>query len=86
MLQSKPGSKPEASAITCRPIPNAVKDFPFYPDEARIRRKAVAIMLDVHEMTLRRWEKAGILPPCRQVTPHYAAYTVGELRQALKAL
>lgn len=67
-------------------IPDALQHFDDLPASAHIPARALASLLDVSEVTVWRWAKAGKLPKPRKLGANTTRFNVGEVRVALANL
>jgi predicted DNA-binding transcriptional regulator AlpA len=66
-------------------IPNALRNFDFYPDAANVRQPVVEALYACSAATVWRGVKAGRIPKPRKLSPRVTCWNVGELRVALEA-
>lgn len=66
---------------------NTIPDnFDALPASAQLAARKLAILLDVSEVTVWRWVKAGKLPRPRKIGANTTRFNVGELREAFAKL
>ncbi len=78
--ESKAGARPPPGAIRDA---EALRNFHLLPDCANVRLPVVTGLMQVHAATIYRWEKLGLFPVRRKISPKSSAWNVGELRAAL---
>jgi predicted DNA-binding transcriptional regulator AlpA len=61
-------------------------NFDALPDSAQLPARKLAILLDVSEVTVWRWSKAGKLPKPRKLGANTTRFNVGQVREALAKL
>lgn len=66
-------------------LQDALRHFNELPPEAYVRPNVVAALFGCSKVTVLRWAAAGKLPPLHQLGPGVSAFTVGPIRQALRA-
>jgi len=68
----------------------AMKDIPKHfddlPASAQVPARTLAVLLDVSEVTIWRWVKAGKLPSPRKLGGNTTRFNVGESREAISKL
>jgi predicted DNA-binding transcriptional regulator AlpA len=62
-----------------------VADFDRLPDLMYLRIRVVAVLFAVSVPTIWKWAAAGRIPKPRNVGPNSVAWTVGDVRRALRA-
>lgn len=62
------------------------KHFDDLPASAQVPARTLASLLDVSEVTVWRWAKAGKLPRPRKLGGNTTRFNVGEVREALAKL
>lgn len=62
------------------------ENFDTLPASAQLPARKLAILLDVSEVTIWRWAKAGKLPRPRKIGANTTRFNVGEVREALAKL
>lgn len=65
---------------------NTPKHFDELPGSAQVPARTLAALLDVSEVTIWRWAKAGKLPSPRKLGSNTTRFNVGEVREALSKL
>lgn len=65
---------------------NAPVNFDELPASAQVPARTLATLLNVSEVTVWRWSKAGKLPTPRKLGGNTTRFTVGEVRAALAKL
>lgn len=67
-------------------IPDALQQFDDLPASAHIPARTLATLLDISEVSVWRWAKAGKLPRPRKLGANTTRFNVGEVREALTKL
>lgn len=62
------------------------KHFDDLPPSAQVPARTLATLLDVSEVTVWRWAKAGKLPAPRKLGSNTTRFNVGEVREAIAKL
>lgn len=62
------------------------KHFDDLPASAQVAARTLATLLDVSEVTVWRWSKAGKLPVPRKLGGNTTRFNVGEVRAAMAKL
>lgn len=65
-------------------IPDALRNFPFLPDDGYVRLPVVAALFACSPATVWRRAKAQVLPAPRKLSERITAWRVGDLRKALR--
>ena len=65
---------------------NTPTNFDDLPSSAQVPARMLASLLDVSEVTIWRWSKAGKLPKSRKLGANTTRFNVGEVRAAIAKL
>lgn len=65
---------------------NTPTNFDELPPSAQVPARTLATLLDISEVTVWRWTKAGKLPAPRKIGANTTRFNVGEVREALAKL
>lgn len=66
-------------------LPDALRNFPYLPDEASIRLPVMQGLYACSKATIWRMVKAGTIPAPRKHSPRCTVWSVGEVKAALAA-